>query len=289
MTRPAPLIRCLTAPNPSPLTASGTNTYLIGHEEVAVIDPGPDSDPHLAAILASLGRGTRLSHIIVTHAHRDHSALARRLSAETGAPVLAFGDAFSGQSPRMAALAPQLGPAGDGLDTGFKPDLRLADGDRLDGPDWELVVHHTPGHLGGHLCLALGETLFSSDHVMGWSTSIVAPPDGDMADYMASLHRLATGSWQQFLPGHGAPIPNPAARIAELIAHRQAREAAILTWLEEGPTHIPALTQAIYHDIPARLLPAAERSVLAHLIDLLDRNLVSAQPEVSPSARYAPI
>jgi len=279
-------IRCLTAPNASPLTGTGTNTYLIGTREITVIDPGPDIDAHLDGVLAAVG-SARISQIIVTHAHRDQSALAKRLRARTGAPVLAFGDAFSGRSPRMTALAPHLGSGGEGLDLDFEPDLKLVDGDRICGPDWELVAHHTPGHLGGHLCLALGQTLFSGDHVMGWSTSIVAPPDGDMADYMASLLRLSEGRWQRFLPGHGAPIEDPIARLRDLINHRLQREASILAELARGPARIPGLAARIYRDTPATLLSAAERNIHAHLIDLESRKLVFASPAPLLDAVYA--
>ncbi|OYX25700.1 MAG: MBL fold metallo-hydrolase [Rhodobacterales bacterium 32-66-7] len=284
------LVRCLTAPNPSPLTGAGTNTYLIGSRDIAVIDPGPDIDAHLDAILALVRAGVpaggRISHIVVTHAHRDHSALAPRLAARTNAPVLAFGDALAGRSPRMTALAGALPVSAEGLDLAFHPDRTLRDGETIRTPDWELVAHHTPGHLGGHLCLALGRVLFSGDHVMGWSTSIVAPPDGDMADYMASLHRLAGATWDRFLPGHGAPVENPAARLSELIRHRMAREAAILAALALGPARIPDLAARVYTDIPPTLLLAAERNVFAHLLDLEARNLVSATPAPHPDATY---
>lgn len=281
-----PPLRCLTAANPSPLTGTGTNTYLLGASDIAIIDPGPDLPSHLAAILAALGPGQRVSHILVTHAHRDHSALAPRLAALTGAPVLAFGTALAGRSQQMATLAPHLPPTGEGLDLAFRPDATLAEGDSLAGPDWELAARHTPGHLGGHLCLALGQLLFSGDHVMGWATSIVAPPDGDMSDYMASLRRLQDSSWRRFLPGHGRPIEDPASRLADLIAHRLARESAILTELGKGPDRIAPLTRRVYYDIPAAMLAAAERNVFAHLVDLASRNLVSAAPTLHPESSF---
>ena len=281
------LVRWLTAPNPSLLTGMGTNTYLVGTTDIAVIDPGPDLATHHAAILENVGRRGRISHIIVTHAHCDHSALARQLGHRTGAPVLAFGDAHSGRSARMTAIAASLAPANEGLDLDFQPEQTLRDGDRITGPDWELEVHHTPGHLGGHVCLALGETLFSGDHVMGWSTTIVAPPDGDMTDYMVSLYRLAGSRWQRFLPGHGGPVEDPAERLAALIRHRQSREAAILDALASGPARIRDLAARIYHDTPAPLLPAAARNIPAHLIDLEARNLVLASPSLQPDAVYS--
>lgn len=286
MIRSGPRLRCLLAPNPSPLTGQGTNTYLIGSGEVAVVDPGPDMPDHLAAILAALSPGEQISRIVVTHAHRDHSALAAVLAGVTGAEILAYGTALDGRSALMTNLAPHLPSSGEGLDLGFRPDRLLANGDTIEGPDWQLTALHTPGHLGGHLCLATGDTLLSGDHVMGWSTTLVAPPDGDMGAYMASLHRLAEMSWRRFLPGHGAAVEDPVARIGELIAHRSAREAEILAGLAAGSTTIPALTRLIYHDTHPGLLPAAERNVLAHLIDLTARNLVLAVPFPHPEARF---
>ncbi len=276
-----PPIRRILAPNPSALTGTGTNTYVIGATDLVVIDPGPDLDDHLAAILAAAA-GRPVTRIVVTHAHRDHSALVPRLAAATGAEVLAFGTATEGRSPRMADWAGRLPPAAEGLDPDFIPDRRLTGGERLSGPDWELSIHHTPGHLGSHICLALGEMLFSGDHVMGWSSSIVAPPDGDMTDYMASLHRLAEREWQVLLPGHGEAVADPAARLSALIAHRRNREAAILAALALAPATATELTARIYQDIPRTLWPAARQNVLAHLVDLSARSLVSAPSTTAP-------
>jgi glyoxylase-like metal-dependent hydrolase (beta-lactamase superfamily II) len=269
----------LRADNPSPLTGTGTNTYLVGTDEIAVIDPGPDLAGHLAAILQAAG-GRRVAAIIVTHAHRDHSALAPRLAAATGAELLAFGGAHDGISPKMAALGEGLGGSGEGLDHAFTPDRRLADGDVVTGPDWTLRAIHTPGHLGGHICLATGRTLISGDHVMGWSTSIVSPPEGDMGDYMASLDRLGQEAWDLALPGHGEPVTDPMARMAELAAHRRMREAQVLDQLAVGTGTAAGLAKRIYTDLAPGLLPAATRNVLAHLIDLSSRNRVTADPAI---------
>lgn len=281
----APALVSLRAANPSPLTGTGTNTYVLGQEELAVIDPGPDLDAHLAAILAE-ARGRRIGWIVVTHAHLDHSALAPRLAAATGAEVLAFGAARDGISPRMAALGAGLATTGEGLDLGFAPDRRLADGETISGADWTLRAIHTPGHLGSHICLAWGDLLFSGDHVMGWSTSIVSPPEGDMGAYLKALRRLSQTQWRKLFPGHGDPVEDPQARICELLAHRLSREAQILEALAAGLATPAALTAKVYHDTPRALWPAAARNVLAHLLDLEERSLVTADPSPGPTARF---
>ncbi|HEX9857984.1 MAG TPA: MBL fold metallo-hydrolase, partial [Paracoccaceae bacterium] len=282
-----PALRRILAANPSPMTHWGTNTFLIGTGEVAVIDPGPALPDHLNAILRALAPGERISHILVTHAHLDHSPLARPLAQATGAPVLGFGPAEAGRSPLMQRLA-ALGETGggEGVDRDFAPDIALADGALIRGPGWELQALHTPGHFAGHLCFAWGARLFSGDHAMGWASSLVSPPDGDMGAYMASLERLAQRRWQVMHPAHGAPVADPAARLAALAAHRREREAAILTALAQGPATLPRLTAAIYADTPPALLPAAARNLFAHLIDLAQRNLITAQPALTPDARF---
>jgi len=283
----APGIRRILAPNPSPMTYRGTNTYLIGDRDIAVIDPGPMSDAHLAAILGALEPGQRISHIVVSHSHLDHSPLAAPLSQQTGAPVLAFGGPDAGRSAVMTRLAQQgLAGGGEGVDMTFRPDIEVADGAWIEGDGWKLEVIHTPGHLGNHIALALGDVCFTADHVMGWASSLVSPPDGDLTDFMASCHRLRTLDWSVFHPGHGAPITDPAARLDWLIDHRLAREAQILTALEDGDATAAALTRRIYVDTPEKLLPAAERNVLAHLVDLTTRSLVAPERDLTVAAQF---
>lgn len=283
-----PKIRSVLAPNPSMMTERGTNTYIVGSGEVAVIDPGPAIGAHQDAILSSLRPGEVISHIFVTHSHLDHSGLAPALAQATGAPVHAFGAAGSGRSAMMTQLADQIGLAGgEGIDHSFAPDVRLADGDSVAAKTWRIEALHTPGHLGNHLCFACGNTVFTGDHVMAWSTSLISPPDGDMTDYMASLTRLAQGQWQVFWPGHGREITEPAKRIAELRAHRLARERALLQVLAVRPARIYDLTGVIYADLAAQLIPAARRNLLAHLVDLTQRKIVTASPQPGPDAVFA--
>ncbi len=285
-------IRRVRANNPSALTGTGTNSWLVGEGRVTLIDPGPALPDHQAAILAALAPGERIDRILVTHAHLDHSALSRPLAEATGAPVLAFGRAEDGRSPVMQALlADGFTGGGEGADTGFAPDERIGDGDRLDLPAHgvALEVLHTPGHMGGHLAFALGDVLFSGDHVMDWSTTLVSPPDGDMAAYMASLARLSARRWSGFLPGPGEAVAAPASRLAALTRHRLQREAQILSALQERPDTATGLAARIYTDTPTALLAAAARNVLSHLIDLASRNRISAEARPSLTTRYHPV
>lgn len=286
-----PGLRRILAPNPGPMTFRGTNTYLVGTEGLAVIDPGPDLPAHLAAILGAVGTGQRITHIFVTHAHGDHSPLARRLAAATGAPVLAFGDAAAGRSAAMRALVAEgMQGGGEGVDTAFRPDATLADGEVVVGEGWTLRALWTPGHMGNHLCFAWGDAVFSGDLVMGWSTSLISPPDGDLTDFLASCRRLQTERPARLWPGHGAPVTDPAARIDELVTHRMERERQIRAALAAlGAATPAALARAVYADTPPALLPAAARNVLAHLIDLASRGLVTAAPRPGPDALFAPV
>lgn len=270
----APGLRLVLAPNPSPMTERGTNTYLLGEGTVSVIDPGPADPAHLAAILSALAPGERVAQILVTHAHKDHSPLARPLAEATGAPVLGFGDARAGRSARMAALAGAVG-GGEGVDAAFAPDARLADGAEVEAGGRLLRAVHTPGHFGNHLCFLWGEALFTGDHVMGWAPSLVSPPDGDLTDFMASLDRIEALGPLRYYPGHGAPVAAGPERVRGLRAHRQAREAAIRDAVAGGAATLPAITDAVYLDVAPALLPAAARNVLAHLIDLEARGLVA--------------
>lgn len=279
----APGLWRLTAPNPSAMTFTGTNSYLLGDSRLVVIDPGPDDPRHLAALLQLIA-GRRVEAIVVTHAHRDHSALGPALARATGAPVLAFPPADPGD-PDIAAAWGAGG--GDGIDRDFRPDGHLPDGACLPVEGGTLRALHTPGHLGDHLCLAREGQLFSGDHVMGWSTSVVAPPEGDMAAYVASLHRLAQEDWRIALPGHGAAITDPAGRIAALIAHRRARESRVRAALGPHPATLSEITRAAYPDTPTQMLPLAARNCLAHLIDLQARGLARSDDPPGPAACYS--
>lgn len=282
-----PDVRTVLAPNPSPMTHYGTNTYILGSGRVAVIDPGPALRVHHAAVLAALLPTECISHIFVTHCHLDHSGLASELAQTTGAHVYAFGPANAGRSKAMQQLASRLDiGGGEGADHGFRPDIYLNDGDIITEETWSLEAIHTPGHMGNHLCFSSGESLFSGDHVMGWSTSLVSPPDGDMTDYIASLQKLNCRQWTKFLPGHGEPISSVDQRLTDLINHRKARETAILNALSTGATDIVAIAKQVYVGLADHLMLAAQRNVLAHLIDLEGKKLVRATPYASPSATF---
>lgn len=278
LTRPEPGLRCVLAPNPSPMTFHGTNSYILGRGAVAVIDPGPNDPSHLEAILGSLEPGERVSHILVTHSHLDHSPLSRALSKITGAPILGFGTHEDGRSEVMARLAEsgEIG-GGEGIDHDFVPDRRLADGERVEGDGWNVEAIWTPGHISNHLCFAWNDALFTGDHVMGWASSLISPPDGDLTAFMDSCARLSQRKDRIYYPGHGAPVNLPSDRLEWLISHRRQREAQILEQLSRRPCSLSALTAAIYADTPRLLLPAAERNVMAHIIDLEQKKLVATE------------
>ncbi|MEO1961203.1 MAG: MBL fold metallo-hydrolase [Paracoccus sp. (in: a-proteobacteria)] len=273
------------APNPSPLTGPGTNSFLIGRDHVAVIDPGPDDPGHLHAILdAAPGP---ITHILVTHAHRDHSAGALALSRRTQAPVLAFGAAESGRSAVMRRLAAAgMEGGGEGLDRHFAPDRVLRDGDLIESPDWRLQALHMPGHAASHLCFLWGDQIFCGDLVMGWASTIISPPDGDLIDYLRSLARLDALAPRRMLPAHGDAIENPAVRLAELVVHRRERSAQILAALCRRSDTADGLAQRLYQDIAPGLLPAAARNCLAHLIALAEIGAVATDTAIGPGSVF---
>jgi len=266
------------------MTGPGTNTYLVGSgRDIAVLDPGPDAPSHLEAILAALDPGERIAHILVTHAHLDHSALAPALAAATGAPIAAFGAATDGRSAIMQDLAARgLSAGGEGLDLGFAPDIRLRDGDTIAG----LTAVRTPGHAATHLCFAFGDVVFSGDTVMCWASTFVSPPDGDLTAFMATLDRLAGLNADRFLPGHGAAIAQPAARCHWLRDHRRNRETQILAAIGVAGRTAAQIATAVYRETPPALLPAAERNVFAHLIDLSLQDRLRPVPRLASDATF---
>lgn len=256
-----PLVRRVLAPNPSPYTYTGTQTYLVGDgNEVAVIDPGPDEPGHLAALLAAIGEA-KVVAIACTHTHRDHSPAAAPLAAQTGSRIVGCAPlVIDSGEPRVDAP----------FDRGYRPDRVLADGAQLAGAGWTLTAVATPGHTSNHLCYALDESraLFTGDHVMAWSTSVVVPPDGDMADYMSSLEKLHARDDRIYYPAHGPAVTNPRQLVRGMIGHRRQRERQIVKLLGEGLQRVPELVQRMYKGIDKRLWTAAGQSVLAHLIEL---------------------
>nr|WP_242509426.1 MBL fold metallo-hydrolase [Rhodovulum imhoffii] len=279
-----PGLRRVLADNPSPMTWRGTNTYIVGEGQVAVIDPGPALPGHLEAILSALHPAETVSHIVVTHSHLDHSPLARPLAARTGAPVLAFGDSSAGRRADLATLAGLGG--GEGVENGFAPDAAFTDGQEISGDGWALRALHTPGHMGNHLCLAWDDRIFTGDHVMGWASSMVSPPDGDLGAFMTSLERLQGLGPSRLFPGHGAPVTDGLARIRELAGHRRTREAQILAILKERCATAAEITACVYTETPGPLLPAAARNVLAHLIDLTDKKYAEPLGPLAFSTRF---
>jgi len=280
-------LRRVLCPNPSPMTYRGTNTYLLGDRGLAVIDPGPEDESHLAAIINAVAPGQEITHILVTHSHIDHSPLSRALSKVTGAPVLAFGDWKAGRSPVMQDLAAQgLAGGGEGVDAAFQPDITLADEELIKGDGWTLRAIYTPGHYCNHLSFAWNDALFCGDLVMGWSSSLVSPPDGDLTDFMASCARLQRDDWRVFHSGHGAPISDPTARLDWLVAHRNTREAEILSALRDGPASAFDLACRIYTELPKNFIGAATRNVFAHLVDLTGKKRVRPMPHLSAEADF---
>ncbi|MGZ2430448.1 MBL fold metallo-hydrolase [Rhizobium redzepovicii] len=273
----------VTVNNPGPFTFFGTNSYIVGSSSVAVIDPGPEDEAHFQALMAALG-GRAVTHIVVSHTHRDHSPLARRLQAATGAVTV-------GQGPHRPARPlrdGEINPFAESSDLSFVPDITIGDGETLSGDGWALTAVLTPGHTANHAAFALAgrDILFSGDHVMAWSTSIVAPPDGSMADYMESLERLIERDDRLLLPGHGGPVTQPSSFLRALKAHRLRREQAVLARVQAGDTRIAEMVKVIYRDTDPKLHAAAALSVLAHIEDLMERGEIAADGPPSLAATY---
>lgn len=301
----APLVRRVVAANPGKFTFTGTGTYLVGHGEVAVIDPGPALDAHVDAIVGALAPGEAITAILVTHTHSDHSPATAALQARTGAPSYGFGPhgAVASDDPddRIVFDDPEADgeprspdePGRDelreGADTAFQPDHVLGDGDAVGGPGWTLAALHTPGHTSNHLCFALAEerALFTGDHVMGWSTSVIGPPDGDLVAYEASLARLLGRDDERYWPTHGPPVDEPRVLVAAYLAHRRERTESILVALAGGPATIVELVPAIYADVAKALWRPAAASMYAHLLALVATGQVaSADDPPRRTSRY---
>lgn len=270
--KPEPLVTRVLAPNPSPYTFTGTQTYLVGEgADRAVIDPGPDEAEHLDAILAAAG-DARISAILCTHTHRDHSPGATPLAERTGAPVMGCAKLV------IADNGPRLD---ESFDTTYEPERVLSDGEAVSGDGWTLRAVHTPGHTSNHVCFALEESgaLFTGDHVMGWSTSVIVPPDGDMGDYLESLDKLYSREDRVYYPAHGAPVEKPQQLVRSMLGHRRQRERQILKVLADGPRSLPEFIPIMYKGLDPRLEKAAQMSVHAHLIDLERRDMVNRSEE----------
>lgn len=265
----SPLVRRILAPNPSPFTYTGTQTYIVGRGAVALIDPGPDLPEHVDAILSAV-EGEKVAAILCTHTHRDHSPASRPVAAATDAPIAGCAPlALDDDGPRADAA----------FDFDYAPDRVLGDGEVLEGDGWSLEAVATPGHTSNHLCFALPQerALFTGDHVMGWSTTVVSPPDGDMTAYLESLNRLIARDDSVYYPAHGPAVNKPRAHVRALLTHRRMREKQILAQLEAGEGRISFMVEKMYREIDPRLHPAAARSVLAHLLDMERRGLVRSE------------
>ncbi len=273
----APGVVRLVANNPSPFTFKGTNTYLIGAEDLALIDPGPDDAAHLEAILKAIGK-RRLTHIVITHTHRDHTDGLAALVAATGARTAGFGRRAAERGTKRTS------PSGsEFVDQDFIPNIPLANGQRLEGGGWALEAVHTPGHAPDHLCFALAGTriLFSGDHVMGWNTSVVAPPEGNMGAYIRSLEVLGERDDATYFPGHGGQVEEPQRLVKAFLLHRRMREHAILECIRDGKNTAKTIVPVVYKGIDPKLLNAATLSVLAHVEHLIERGLVQCEAPLS--------
>ena len=275
----SPLIRRVICNNPGGFTFHGTGTYIIGQGEVAVIDPGPLDDDHIAALELAV-QGETVTHILITHTHRDHSPAAAPFKKSTGAPTYGYGPHGGDRGgPKVE----------EGGDYEFVPDHVIKDKDVIEGEGWTVEAIHTPGHTSNHICFALREenAIFTGDHVMGWSTSVISPPDGNMSDYMNSLRKMLLREEEVYWPTHGPAITGPKAHVEAFIAHRSGREDAILKCIHEGRNTIPAMVEVMYADVDKRLHRAAGRSVFAHLLHMAETGRVTADGKPNPESAYA--
>ena len=281
------LIR-LTAPNPSPMTYRGTNTYILGKKELVIIDPGPNSKSHLHNLIETIPPKSKVTHILITHSHLDHSELAPDLSRILDAPTFAFGKALDGQSKQMNNIV-KMGLKNEpiGVDHSFKPDYFLKDQEKLVSSEWEIIAHHTPGHLSNHICYQYFDYLFTGDHIMDWSTSVISSPEGDISQFMNSCKKLCKLNWEKFYPGHGFPVESPNKRLIELMHHRMTREAEIINILRETEATISQITKSVYFDINKNLITVASRNVKAHLIDLIIKKQVQVDDISSDNALFS--
>lgn len=283
----SPLVRRIVANNPGPVTFTGTCSYIVGHGTVAIVDPGPDDAAHVAALLSAVS-GESVSHVVVTHTHRDHSPAAGAIVAATGARLVGCGP------HRPASVLPEgvanpMEASGDRL---YRPDRELREGDGVSGPGWSLVAVETPGHTANHLCFALPEerALLSGDHVMAWATTFVGPPDGAMGAYMASLSKLLAREEDDiYWPGHGGPVTEPRRMVRAILAHRRQREEAILARLRAGDRGVGEIVDNVYRGLAPALRGAAALNVLAHLEDLCARELVAVEGPMSLEGRFAAV
>ena len=280
MVQVSPMVRRIVANNPGPFTFKGTGTYIIGHGKVGVIDPGPNDEEHVEAMMVALD-GEEITHQLITHTHNDHSPAAKLVKARTGAKTYGFGPHGSGKYGKGFTVEA-------GGDTDFIPDIALLDGDVIKGENWTINCIHTPGHTSNHLCFHLDQenALFPGDHVMGWSTTVVSPPDGDVFEYMNSLRKLAGRSDRIYYPTHGAPIDSPQRFVRAILVHRKMRESQILDCLDKEIYTIPFMVEQMYKDLDERLIGAAQQSIFAHIIDLSNRGIIKPQDEISIDSEF---
>ncbi len=285
ITKPAANIFRILSPNPSPMTYTGTNTYVVDNGEIAVIDPGPKIQEHFDNILEVIG-GKPIKYIFLTHSHIDHSPLAADLSIKYNTPIYGYGPSDAGLSKTMLKLISDgYESSSEGIDHDFYPDYLIKDGEYFELNETSITAIHTPGHMGNHLCFQYDRVLFSGDHIMGWATSMVSPPYGDLTQFMSSCHLLKDKNISLILPGHGEQVDNPKERIEYLISHRLERERQIKSTLQHHSLNALEITEIVYIDIDKSLIPAATRNVFAHLLDLNERGLVAFEGVISETMK----